>query len=323
MKKKVLITGTMQEARDYALDIYYGRLKPAEEITPEDIAAAGEKDGQSNEKSASQDAEPVTKSMSTRRGNKNALMHGVYSADLVLPWESEEDLRKLHEDLKAEYQPDGCSEEQSIVSLTWFMWLQQRANNMAQLQSQAGMPPPCGETTPWHAIVQYQRQTTDEIGNLNAQAETWMKELRKLSEDFHAQSCSAAITTPAGKQAQTDFAKLSSDFGRMHDLFEKKALPAIRNLALRAEQRIELFSKVYDPDAIEQLLRILGKTESQMEKALWRLTAIKEFKKVRAPSLIPPQRPRRPTQVEKKEIDAEVDVQIDPIASDDNTPDKK
>jgi hypothetical protein len=282
MKKKVLITGTMQEARDYALDIYYGRLKPAEEITPEDIAAAGEKDGQSNEKSASQDAEPVTKSMSTRRGNKNALMHGVYSADLV-----------------------------------------QRANNMAQLQSQAGMPPPCGETTPWHAIVQYQRQTTDEIGNLNAQAETWMKELRKLSEDFHAQSCSAAITTPAGKQAQTDFAKLSSDFGRMHDLFEKKALPAIRNLALRAEQRIELFSKVYDPDAIEQLLRILGKTESQMEKALWRLTAIKEFKKVRAPSLIPPQRPRRPTQVEKKEIDAEVDVQIDPIASDDNTPDKK
>jgi hypothetical protein len=34
-------------------------------------------------------------------GNRNALLHGLYAKDVLLPWDSKEDFLKLHEDLKA------------------------------------------------------------------------------------------------------------------------------------------------------------------------------------------------------------------------------
>jgi hypothetical protein len=40
-------------------------------------------------------------------GNKNALVHGLYAKDVLLPWDSREEFERLHADLKAEFFPSG------------------------------------------------------------------------------------------------------------------------------------------------------------------------------------------------------------------------
>src|SRR5450759_4227675 len=55
-------------------------------------------------------------------GNQNALLHGLYARDVLLPWDSKEDFLKLHEDLKAEFFPDGRAEEEAVLDLAFLHW---------------------------------------------------------------------------------------------------------------------------------------------------------------------------------------------------------
>jgi hypothetical protein len=309
-KNDYVFKGSLQGAIERIKDEEAG-VKSPDPITADDILAA-----------CGGESLQATKRSTAQRGNKNALTHGVYSQDLVLPWESEEDLRDLCEALKEEHQPQGCSEEHALFTVAKFMWLQRRANNMASLQFQAGMPEACHDV-PWQAILQYQRQTPERVEELTQGAKELIAEITAIAAEFRSRSMSAPTNTPEGKQAQTEYAALTAEVDRIKVHVEKKIMPAIRNLAAEAEQQTKLFSKAYDPDQIERLVAIEAAMETRIEKALARLTALKEFKKFQAPSLIPPQRPPRPAQVEKKEVNAQADVQIQLVAPDDNTSDKK
>jgi len=55
-------------------------------------------------------------------GNQNALLHGLYARDVLLPWDSKEDFLKLHEDLKVEFSPDGRAEEEAVLDLAFLHW---------------------------------------------------------------------------------------------------------------------------------------------------------------------------------------------------------
>lgn len=317
-KKDVVFTGSLPDALKYFMDKEAG-VKSPDPVTTEDILAASGKNAPPDV--ASGESPQVTKNPGAQRGNKNALSHGVYSQDLVLPWESEEELRELYESLKEEYQPEGCSEEHALLSITKFMWLQRRANNMALLQLQAGMPDGC-HGAPWEAIRDYQRQTPERLEKYLQTAEKMMEAITTLASDFRTHSMSAPTDTPEGKQTQSYFAQLTAGVDRISAQVQEK-LPAIQNIAFLVEQQVGLFSKAYDPDQIERQVAIEAAVEALLGKVFFRLTATKEFKKLQAPKLVPAQRPGRPARVAKKELGVEVDVQLDPFVPDDNTPDKK
>ena len=57
-----------------------------------------------------------------RPRNRNALVHGLYAKDVLLPWDSKEDFERLHEDLKAEFCPNGRDEEEAVLHLTFLHW---------------------------------------------------------------------------------------------------------------------------------------------------------------------------------------------------------
>ena len=315
-KKDIIFTGSFQDARDFALDMNAGVKPRPDPVTAKDILAAS---SETANNAASGQNSQVAK---TRRSTKNALTHGVYSEDLVLPWESEQDLRELYESLKEEYQPEGCSEEHAVLNLAKFMWLQRRANNMALLQFQSGMPDAC-HATPWQAIVQYQRQTPVRVEKLLQEAEKMIGEITTMASEFRTRSFSAPTNTAQGKQAQYNFGQLAAEVDRIGDHVQKKIMPAIRNLALEVEQQTKLFSKAYDPEQIERQVAIDAALETRVEKALWRFTAIKEFKKIRAPKLVPAQRPASPKRISKKDVTVEAGLQIEPISADNKTSDKK
>ena len=67
-----------------------------------------------------------------RPRNRNALVHGLYAKDVLLPWDSPEDFERLHEDLKAEFCPHGRAEEQAVLELTFLHWDKQTLWRMRQ-----------------------------------------------------------------------------------------------------------------------------------------------------------------------------------------------
>ena len=67
----------------------------------------------------------------------NALVHGVYAKDLVLPWESEEDLIKLYQAYHEEFNVEGASEEEVLLDVVVCDWQQRRAAKAAQWVSKA------------------------------------------------------------------------------------------------------------------------------------------------------------------------------------------
>jgi hypothetical protein len=68
-------------------------------------------------------------------GKNNALKHGAYAQELILPGESEKEFEELLESLVAEWAPNGVSEEQTILDLAKYMWAKRRIDRYHLLEA--------------------------------------------------------------------------------------------------------------------------------------------------------------------------------------------
>src|SRR4051794_40815136 len=71
--------------------------------------------------------------MTTSDRPKNALSHGVYASEVVLPWENKQQFDDLHQALREEYYPDGVSEEAAVFELASLYWKRRRLSIGIQL----------------------------------------------------------------------------------------------------------------------------------------------------------------------------------------------
>ena len=58
--------------------------------------------------------------------SKNALTHGFYATDVVLPWENQQEFDDLLQGFQDEYCPDGVSEESVVFDLASLHWKKRR-----------------------------------------------------------------------------------------------------------------------------------------------------------------------------------------------------
>ena len=64
--------------------------------------------------------------MRSRRGSIHpALRHGGYAAMSILPGENKAEFEKLHQDLIAEYAPNGVSEDDIVATMARLLWRKQ------------------------------------------------------------------------------------------------------------------------------------------------------------------------------------------------------
>jgi hypothetical protein len=64
---------------------------------------------------------------------KNALTHGIYGKDILLPWESREEFEKLWAELRDEFQPHGRMENEIVFDVAHLRWQKNRVHQMFQL----------------------------------------------------------------------------------------------------------------------------------------------------------------------------------------------
>jgi hypothetical protein len=66
----------------------------------------------------------------TKPRKKNALAHGLYGEDILLPWESRKDFEKLLADLRGEFRPDGRMENEIVFDIAHLRWQKYRLHQM-------------------------------------------------------------------------------------------------------------------------------------------------------------------------------------------------
>ena len=105
--------------------------------------------------------------------NKNALSHGIYARDFVLPWESEDDYMKHYQEIRDHYEPVGPPQEQVVRDLAQLFWKKRRLNISSQLAyAQHPNAPAMAEAGRggWEGLGQYLQKTSGDTARLSIDA---------------------------------------------------------------------------------------------------------------------------------------------------------
>jgi len=69
---------------------------------------------------------PVAKESKKGPAAKNAIKHGLYARDLVLPWEDANEFEELHREYREEFNPNGRFEEDLVGQIAQLQWRKRR-----------------------------------------------------------------------------------------------------------------------------------------------------------------------------------------------------
>ena len=224
----------------------------------------------------------------TKKGNKNALLHGVYSHEVIMPWENEDDFKTLHQAFRMEWNPRGYSEEQCVLDVTYYTWMKWRAIKAAQLRF--FKTPLAGEIKPgedtWETMIEYQKKLGASGDILISRAYKFMQDLNATFE--HIRSHHYWTEDSEGKEIQKQLGLLKTDVSRLTDEVRTKVIDGVGKIVDGVKEANSCLDQAYDLDEIERQLNLVAKFDVSIEKVLRRLTSIKVFKRVDGVDFSPP-----------------------------------
>jgi hypothetical protein len=181
-------------------------------------------------------------------GNQNALLHGLYARDVLLPWDSKEDFLKLHEDLKTEFFPDGRAEEEAVLDLAFLHW---HKRTIYRLWQSTVLSDPFTED-----IRQTEGKSWFEIRKGLRAAATSKRSLRGTIEN-NLSSLLDGLETVGEKLATTsDAEELKVIYAQtevMAKLVTERFMPLVKAMDQRpdAEQALD---RAYAPESLEKVI---------------------------------------------------------------------
>ena len=258
--------------------------------------------------------------MSNRRRPPNALKHGAFSRDELLPWEDAGEYQRLRQGLIEEHQPQGTLEEDCIDTIASLLWQKRRVRAKRNLDIAAELdrvenrvtwkdPPPLFETKlegAMHAL------STREPGRPSQPRDDGPRE--DYSQLF---GFSASLYGLANRRlVQLSVSMLPAEFNAHlnekvpSDKFEdtmdwvvalKKEvdgalLPMVRSRAPQANVYYERAAAFLTSERIIQDLDVEDRLDGAIDRALKRLYQLqmaRELRNSREPKLIEPRPPKQ------------------------------
>lgn len=208
--------------------------------------------------------------------NRNALLHGLYSRDVLLPWDSREDFEKLHDDLKAEFSPHGRAEQEAVLDLAFLHW---RKQTVWRLWQTAVLKDPFTldilETNrkSWSGIRKRLRSAAKDhrtlLGMLDAQHAEMLSQLGRLQKKMVASADNQEI-------------KLNQD--KIYALLQmtKEHVVPLTQALRQAPNPEHSFEAAHAAESIEKIMRLEAAIDGRIAKVLARLVGLKEFKRTPA-----------------------------------------
>ena len=217
----------------------------------------------------------------TKSRKKNALTHGIYGKDILLPWESREEFEKLLAELQDEFQPNGRMENEIVFDVAHLRWQKYRVHQMWIAAAyadpfvsdlvKAGQKSWAGMRNHLKCKAKDRRMMSDLLNALfleqTAEAAKTLAELiqtGKLTD-------SATKTSETRKREANAFMNVKKDF----------TIPLIEAFKDRPNAEDSL-RRTYSPEYLEPTIRLEAMIDARIDKALARLVNLKEYKRLAA-----------------------------------------
>jgi hypothetical protein len=204
-----------------------------------------------------------------RKKPGNALAHGYYSTDVILPWESKSAFRKLHKEMLTEFKPAGAIEQELVHDLTRISWYKRRVVRAGNLVYRADP-----------LSAELEKAGITGVNNLR-------RAVRERREELGARGTFDTFTNALAQLSTATFARTLRDIegGQKEAERMQKILQEIHSeikkcveleATLNREQSV--FERAYIPERLEQLFRIEALLDSRFQKTLQRLLAYQEYR---------------------------------------------
>jgi hypothetical protein len=208
--------------------------------------------------------------------SRNALVHGLYAKDVLLPWDSRQDFEQLHSDLIAELSPRGRSEEEAVLDLAFLHWSKRTLWRMRQ------------------AAVLKDTFTSDIV---QTGKKSWTAIRKKLRADARDRRTLSGSMSASLAKLNRQIARLQKGIEQSTDkeqvkLMEGKLDACMRILSEHAGPFLQTivqgsdgertFDNVYAPESLEKIVRLEAALDARIAKVLARLVGLKEFKRTPA-----------------------------------------
>jgi hypothetical protein len=218
----------------------------------------------------------------TKRGRsnrKNALIHGVYSRDVILPFESREDFEVMHADLRLELRPDGHIEEWIVFDLAHLYF--QRFRILKMWQAAAYNDPFIGDLIrsrkkSWSGIKKHLRNQGKSFRDVTEALAGFCAKLTAAAKGLAVDVISGGL----GK-SEIDSAERKLDAIKL--LVEKSVLPLMRTLE-QGPSADETLKRAYSPESVEPIIRLQRSLDAREANLLAKLVRLQEYKRLRQSS---------------------------------------
>ena len=211
-----------------------------------------------------------------RRRSRNALVHGLYSRDVLLEWDFKDDFEKLHDDLKAEFVPNGRAENEAVLDLAIAHW---RKHTLWRMQQSAVLKDPFTrdiaqtDSESWRGIRKQLRAQARSAGSLQSIAEDTLSNVQSQLQRVWRE-----IEHTSDRE---EIKRLEDEMGTCIRLLSDHAVPFLQ-LVTQAPNAEKAFDNVYAPQSMAKLVQLEAALDARIAKILARLVGLKEFKRTPA-----------------------------------------
>ncbi len=187
----------------------------------------------------------------TSNRSHNALSHGAYGREAVLPWEDLQEFARLHQSIRDELDPSGALEEEAVREVAELVWRKRRLAMAFML--------PVYKDPPSADLLEAAK------GGIVGLAGYLAKPAQGSSGAFLATATQAL-----------DYVKSRLGTG-------KPASGQSPPQALLSVSKPSVVERAYDPAAMERQLRIEARIDSRIAKIIARLVGLKDYKVIYGP----------------------------------------
>jgi hypothetical protein len=233
----------------------------------------------------------AAKTPAIQKRTKNALTHGIYAEEMVLSWESVEDLIKLRDELWAELQPEGRSEEETAVGIVRLYWLKRRLMRTSQLgfhQNPFAVEAAPSPAKNWDDLVKEIASASEDKASLTKAVKDSLGALKAASEkigEINTACLPGHSTEGPPKEAFQAAQRAQRDADFVKKILTEQVFPRMIALEEAAKSGAATpYERAYSHDHLEKTLRIEASLDARIDKQMARLVSLKEYKRMRKES---------------------------------------
>jgi hypothetical protein len=224
--------------------------------------------------------------------SKNALVHGLYASDILLPWESEEEFETLFRELQEEWRPVGRQEIETVLSLARLNFLKHRlmrstkivfrSDPLAVEAKQAG-------ATSWRDIAELmQKHTADQVAfeqDIRSASQALATAWHIVCHSMTAQDKDSREINDTVKQMYMDYKPL---YDKLRDRLKEKNFDVTNPKHPKAyiDRPRTLAEQAYYPEYLEKVMKLEASIDTRIDKLLNRLVSLQEHRRRNEPKEI-------------------------------------